>query len=207
MSGPRFHIEREWLAADGGWIAGVDEVGRGPLAGPVAAAAVILNPKRLPRGVDDSKKLTPNQRESLFERITEHALAIGIGFGSVEEIERINIREASLLAMRRAVAALSLAPSHALIDGNATPQGLFCSSRTIIRGDALCLSIAAASIVAKVTRDRLMGRLHETHPRYGFATNSGYGSREHLTALIAHGATDCHRRGFAPVREALSARR
>jgi ribonuclease HII len=207
MSLPSFKMERIWLSSGDGWIAGVDEVGRGPLAGPVAAAAVILNPSRLPRGVDDSKKLTPAAREDLFDRIMGGALAVGIGFGSVEEIERINIREASFLAMRRAIAALSLAPSHALIDGNAIPVGLPCAARAIIGGDALCLSIAAASIVAKVTRDRLMGRLHLLHPRYGFATNVGYGSKAHLAALLAHGATDCHRRGFAPVRDLLSSAR
>ncbi len=204
MATPTYLSEQNLMTSQNGWVAGVDEVGRGPLAGPVAAAAVILDPARLPSGVNDSKKLSARARDALFDLIMDRAIAVGIGYGSVEEIERINIREASLLAMRRAVLALSRAPIHALIDGNAAPAGLPCPATTIIKGDATCVSIAAASIVAKVTRDRLMGRLHLVHPHYGFATNAGYGAPAHLAALERLGATDCHRRGFAPVRAALS---
>ncbi len=203
---PTFLMELAILDADGGHVAGVDEVGRGPLAGPVAAAAVILDPDRLPEGVDDSKKLAPRAREILFEQIMERALAVGIGFGSVAEIDAINIRQASLLAMRRAIAALALAPRLALIDGDSIPTGLACGARSVVKGDTLSVSIAAASIVAKVTRDRLMARLHARHPPYGFDTNVGYSSAAHLAALVKHGPTDCHRREFAPVRALYAAR-
>ena len=206
MAGPGFDYERELLTTGAGPVCGVDEAGRGPLAGPVSAAAVILDPTFLPEGVDDSKKLAAPARELLYDHILDRAVAVGIGFASVAEIERINIRAASLLAMARAIRALPLAAGHALIDGNALPDELPCRARAIVSGDALCLSIAAASIVAKVTRDRLMNRLHLVHPKYGFATNAGYSTAAHLAALDRHGPTAHHRRGFAPVRLALDAR-
>ncbi len=207
MAGPDFDVERGLLATGSGFVAGVDEAGRGPLAGPVAAAAVILDPQDIPARLDDSKKLPARARETLFDIILARALAVGIGFGSLAEIERLNIREASLLAMRRAIDALAIRPGHALIDGNALPRAMPCAASAIIRGDARCVSIAAASIVAKVARDRLMGRLHLAHPQYGWATNAGYGSAAHLAALVQHGPTDCHRAGFAPVRAVLLTQR
>ena len=186
-------------------VAGVDEAGRGPLAGPVCAAAVILDPKKLPRQADDSKKLSARAREALFEHICTTALAVGIGLSSVDEIDRVNIRNATFLAMRRAVDALALPPAHVLIDGNASPSGLTCAVQTIVKGDATSLSIAAASIVAKVTRDRLMLRLHDAWPAYGFADHMGYGTPAHLTALATHGPCPLHRSSFAPVRVLLAA--
>jgi len=202
-----FNLERPWLGAHAGMIAGVDEAGRGPLAGPVAAAAVILDPNNLPDGADDSKKLSAPARARLFDEILAGALAVGIGFGSLEEIERINIRAASLLAMRRALLALSIRPDCALIDGNALPDALLCPAQAIVKGDALCLSIAAASIVAKTARDRMMARLHKRFPPYGFDRNAGYGTASHLEALARHGPAECHRASFAPVRAALEQRR
>ena len=202
MASPHFRHERSLLAA-GIWpVAGVDEAGRGPLAGPVSAAAVILDPKKLPRGVDDSKKLSGAARAELFELICARALAIGVGLASVEEIDRLNIRNATFLAMRRALAALAITPAHALIDGNASPGDLVCPAQTIVKGDAISLSISAASIVAKVTRDRLMERLHEAHPLYGFKDHMGYGAPAHLAALKIHGPCPFHRMSFAPVRAA-----
>jgi ribonuclease HII len=196
---PHFRIEAK-LQRDGLWpVAGVDEAGRGPLAGPVAAAAVILDPRRLPEGVDDSKALTAEARAAAFERIVEGALAIGVAFVSAEEIDATNIRRATLAAMARAVAALSLAPRHVLIDGNDPPR-LACPAQAIVKGDASCLSIAAASIVAKVMRDRQMRRLAEFYPAYGFAANAGYGTKEHLAAIAALGPTPHHRMSFSPMR-------
>jgi len=183
-------------------VAGVDEAGRGPLAGPVSAAAVILDPKKLPRGIDDSKKLSSAARDELFDLICARALAIGVGLASVEEIDRLNIRNATFLAMRRALGALAITPVHALIDGNASPRDLSCTVQTIVKGDAISLSIAAASIIAKVTRDRLMERLDEAYPHYGFKNHMGYGAPAHLAALKAHGPCPWHRRSFAPVRAA-----
>ena len=178
-----FRIEAQ-LQRDGLWpVAGVDEVGRGPLAGPVAAAAVILDPRRLPEGVDDSKALSAEARAVVFERIAESALAIGVAFVSAEEIDAMNIRQATLAAMARAVAALSLAPRHVLIDGNDPPR-LACPARRSSRATRP-LSIAAASIVAKVMRDRQMRRLAELYPAYGFAANAGYGTSAHLAALAS----------------------
>lgn len=196
---PHFHTERRFLR-EGLWpIAGVDEVGRGPLAGPVAAAAVILDPDRLPKGVDDSKALSAKAREEAFERITERALAIGVAFASVSEIDGSDIRKACLVAMTRAVAGLSLAPRLVLVDGRELPA-LPCPGEAIVRGDALSLSIAAASVVAKVLRDRQMRRLAALYPLYGFETNAGYATREHREALAAHGPTPFHRMSFAPLR-------
>jgi ribonuclease HII len=200
MSRPHFRFEKA-LATQGVWpVAGIDEAGRGPLAGPVSAAAVILDPRKLPKGLDDSKKLSAEEREAAFDLIMQRAVAVGIGLACAHEIDRINIRQATFLAMRRALAALALSPAHALIDGNAMPDDLCCPAQTIIKGDAKSLSIAAASIVAKVTRDRLMTRLHRSHPQYGFHEHVGYPTPAHLGALATHGPCIFHRRSFAPVR-------
>ncbi len=199
-SAPSFRRERALIRA-GVWpVAGMDEAGRGPLAGPVAAAAVILDPARLPRGLGDSKALSAAAREVAFEAIMARALAIGIGFAPAEEIDRINIRQATFAAMRRALAGLSLRPLHALVDGSDAPPGLACAVETIVKGDSSCLSIAAASIVAKVTRDRLMRRHDRAWPQYGFASHMGYGAPAHLAAIREHGACPLHRLSFAPLR-------
>jgi ribonuclease HII len=183
-------------------VAGVDEAGRGPLAGPVVAAAVIFTKGKIPKGLNDSKQLDAETREELFAEISFRAVAVGVGEASVDEIDLINIRQATHLAMARAVRALSFAPAFALVDGNDAPA-LPCPCDTIVEGDAKSVSIAAASIVAKVTRDRMMAALHETHPHYGWARNKGYGTPEHLSALTRHGATPHHRRSFAPVHNIL----
>ncbi|HEY8162528.1 MAG: ribonuclease HII [Methylocystis sp.] len=201
-AGPDFRIEGR-LYRQGIWpVAGVDEVGRGPLAGPVAAAAVILDPKRLPRALDDSKALTQKEREAAFDRIMETAIAVGVAFVTPVEIDAMNIRQASLAAMVRAVSALSHAPAYALIDGSDPPR-LTCPCRAIIKGDASTLSIAAASIVAKVARDAMMRRLGALYPAYGFETNVGYAAKRHLDALRENGPTPAHRSSFSPVRESL----
>jgi ribonuclease HII len=183
-------------------IAGVDEVGRGPLAGPVTAAAVILDPARVPEGLADSKQLTEKRRAALYDEI--FALAtVSIAHASVEEIDRLNILRASHLAMERAVAGLALAPDHLLIDGNMIPRGLTVSAEAIIKGDARSLSISAASIVAKVCRDRLMVDLAQHHPGYGWERNAGYPSPAHKEALRNLGVTPHHRRSFKPVHNIL----
>jgi ribonuclease HII len=184
-------------------IAGVDEAGRGPLAGPVVAAAVILNPQRRIHGLDDSKVLTEKKRELLFSRIQEHALAWAVGSADVLEIDTINILQASLLAMQRAVAGLSIVPDVAYVDGNQAPK-LNCAVKTIVGGDALHAAISAASILAKVTRDREMVLLAELYPQYGFAQHKGYGTKEHLAALQKHGACLIHRKSYAPVARLLN---
>ncbi|HVO14276.1 MAG TPA: ribonuclease HII [Alphaproteobacteria bacterium] len=192
--------------AAGGLVAGIDEAGRGPLAGPVVAAAAILDPETLPDGlaeaIDDSKRLTAERRVAAFALLRPVA-RIGIGAASVEEIDRVNILQATFLAMARAVAALGVTPDLALVDGDRLPP-LPCKAQTVVGGDALCLSIAAASIAAKVTRDRLMTRLALRYPGFGWETNVGYGTDEHLTALDALGVTRHHRRTFAPVAKALT---
>jgi ribonuclease HII len=194
---PNFAHERERLAQGARFVAGVDEVGRGPLAGPVGVAAVIFAPDvKPPRGIDDSKKLDREQREALFPLILERALAVSVVFASAEEIDRYNIRGATLRAMARAVAGLSVRPCFALIDGRDVPDLLPCPARALIDGDELSLSIAAASIVAKVARDRLMARLEPHYPEYGFAGHCGYGTPAHLKALALHGPTPLHRRSF-----------
>ena len=188
---------------DGLLVAGVDEVGRGPLAGDVVAAAVVLPRHYQIPGIADSKKLTAVRREALFDEIDDQALAVGIGRASVEEIDTINILQASLLAMQRAVSALKVEPEHILVDGNRLPHWNFAST-AVIGGDALVPAISAASIVAKVTRDREMEQLGEQHPEYGFEKHKGYGTRQHLQALQTHGPLACHRRSFAPVKKALA---
>ncbi len=186
-----------------GLVAGVDEVGRGPLAGAVVAAAVILDLRRPIRGLDDSKLLSPAVRERLYDQIRERALCCSVGVASVEEIDRINILQAALLAMRRAVAGLRLRPYKVLVDGNQSP-GLEFPTETIVQGDAQVRAIAAASILAKVHRDRMLVELHERHPQYGFGQHKGYATAQHLAALRAHGACSEHRRSFAPVRATFS---
>ncbi len=183
-------------------VAGVDEVGRGPLAGPVTAAAVVLDPGNIPPGLDDSKKLTRRRREALFDAIMESA-EVGVAHASVEEIDHHNILRASHIAMLRAVAALPSAPDRLLIDGNMIPQGCTVSAVAIVKGDSRSLSIAAASIVAKVIRDRLMVDLAQQHPGYGWETNAGYPSKSHISALQQLGVTPHHRRSFKPVHNIL----
>ncbi|MCP3709394.1 ribonuclease HII [Paraburkholderia sp. CNPSo 3274] len=184
-------------------ICGVDEAGRGPLAGPVVAAAVILDPARPIRGLDDSKVLTAQARETLYERIVERSLAWCVASASVEEIDTLNILHATMLAMRRAVEGLSIVPTLAKIDGNRCPV-MPVRSEAVIGGDALVPSISAASIIAKVTRDRMLVDLHQRHPHYGFDAHAGYGTPQHLEALRAHGPCEHHRRSFAPVRDAYA---
>uniref|UniRef100_UPI0035A188D0 ribonuclease HII n=1 Tax=Delftia acidovorans TaxID=80866 RepID=UPI0035A188D0 len=181
-----------------GLVAGVDEAGRGPLAGPVVAAAVILDDLNPIEGLNDSKKLTAARREALYDEIRAKALCCSIAEASVEEIDRLNILQATLLAMRRAVLGLRLKPVLVLVDGNQLPV-LDVQAEAIVKGDALVQSISAASILAKVTRDRWCQRLHEQYPEYGFDGHKGYGTAAHLAALRLHGACQEHRRTFAPV--------
>ena len=187
----------------GGLVAGVDEAGRGPLAGPVVAAAVILDELQPIAGLADSKALTAARRERLFDEIRAKALCCSIAEASVEEIDRLNILQATLLAMRRAVQGLRLKPTLALVDGNRLPR-LDMPAEAIVKGDARVAAISAASILAKVTRDRWCAELHAQYPQYGFAGHKGYGTAEHLAALQAHGACPQHRRSFAPVARALA---
>ena len=185
-----------------GLVAGVDEAGRGPLAGPVVAAAVILDDLRPIRGLGDSKVLSPRTRERLFDEIRAKALCCCIAEASVEEIDTLNILQATLLAMRRAVEGLRLPPAKVLVDGNRLPT-LKVPAEAIVKGDAKVPAISAASILAKVHRDRLCLALHEQHPHYGFAVHKGYPTADHLAALRAHGACPAHRRSYAPVRAVL----
>lgn len=191
-----------WPATSVGLLAGVDEAGRGPLAGPVVAAAVILDELQPIDGLADSKKLTARQRERLFDEIRAKALCCAIAEASVEEIDELNILHATMLAMRRAVEGLRLKPAMVQVDGNRIPV-LNVPAQAIVQGDALVQAISAASILAKVHRDRLCLQLHETYPHYGFDGHKGYGTAEHLAALKLHGASPVHRRSFAPVRVAL----
>ena len=197
---------RSWLADQlafsfdtPGLVAGVDEAGRGPLAGPVVAAAVILDDMKTIKGLDDSKKLTAPRREKLFDEIRAKALCCCIAEASVEEIDNLNILQATMLAMRRAVEGLRLKPAKVLVDGNRLPV-LKVAAEAIVKGDARIKAISAASILAKVHRDRLCLRLHESHPHYGFDVHKGYPTPTHLEALKVHGACVAHRRFFGPVR-------
>ncbi|WP_072394952.1 ribonuclease HII [Hyphomicrobium sp. CS1GBMeth3] len=199
---PTFELEAAELVLAGGPIAGVDEAGRGPWAGPVVAAAVVLDPNRIPDGINDSKALDADAREVLFKRITKTALAIGVGIGDVDRIERDNILAATLWSMAEAVGRLSCKPRLVIIDGNRAPR-LKCEARTIVKGDAKCLSIAAASIIAKVTRDRMMIELSREFPGYGFERHKGYGTPEHREALIRLGLSVHHRKSWKPVQLAL----
>ena len=194
---PSFSHELEM----GGRVAGLDEVGRGPLAGPVVAAAVILDPENFSPGLNDSKKLTAGRRQELFFEIRKTSL-VGLGQASVEEIDTLNILEASLLAMRRALAALPLKPDACLVDGNRDP-GLGFPTKCLVKGDAISFSIAAASIIAKVSRDKIMAELAKEFPEYGWEQNAGYGVPYHLQALDVVGPTPHHRKSFAPVRRLL----
>ncbi|MCA0272175.1 MAG: ribonuclease HII [Proteobacteria bacterium] len=201
-SPPDFSFETAAMARGLALVAGVDEVGRGPLCGPVVAAAVRLDPARILGGLNDSKALTPARRESLFAALQEVA-DVAIGMASVEEIDALNILRASHLAMVRAVAGLARTPDHLLIDGNLLPRDLAISAEAVVKGDARSLSIAAASVVAKVTRDRIMVDLAQQHPGYGWERNAGYPTKDHLKALGNLGVTPHHRRSFKPVHNIL----
>ena len=194
-------FSREAHAIEQGFwpLAGVDEVGRGPLAGPVLAAAVILDPSLIPAGLADSKELSAAKREALFGEIARTALGIGIGSVTALEIDALNIRQATLLAMKRAIAGLPVQPRQVLVDGN-DPPTLPCPCDAIIKGDGSVASIAAASIIAKVTRDRMMARLATHYPAYGFAGHAGYGTATHRAAIQTHGPCPEHRFSFAPIK-------
>ena len=198
-------FERSAREAGAFRIAGLDEAGRGPLAGPVVAAAVVFPEGLLIPGVTDSKQLSEGQRERLYAQITVAAVAYGIGIVDERTIDEVNIREASILAMERALAAITPAPDHLLIDGNFTLPRISLPQRPIIKGDCLSHSIAAASILAKVTRDRLMRELHELFPQYNFKKHKGYGTKEHIGLIRLHGPCDAHRKSFQPVADMLRA--
>ncbi|MEZ5773473.1 MAG: ribonuclease HII [Hyphomicrobiaceae bacterium] len=199
---PTLELELAAGRDHGGKIAGVDEAGRGPWAGPVVAAAVILDPHAIPHGIDDSKRLSPQARERLYGEILASA-STGIGIAEVDRIDRDNILAATLWAMQRAVEALGRTPAAVLVDGN-RPPALACPVVTAVGGDRLSLSIAAASIIAKVTRDRIMTELANIHPGYGFQSNKGYGTPDHRAALLRLGPAPPHRRSFAPIRDLLA---
>lgn len=200
-STPDFTFETDLRATGALRIAGVDEVGRGPLAGPVTAAAVILDPTNIPDGLNDSKALTAKRR-AVLEPLIFAAAEVSIAHATVEEIDDINILRASHLAMERAVAGLGQV-DHALIDGNMIPRALTCPATTVVKGDARSLSIAAASIVAKICRDRIMVELAQQYPGYGWETNAGYGSKSHMSAIQNLGITPHHRRSFKPIHNML----
>ncbi len=191
-------FELEFSAQSRGFTAvcGVDEAGRGPLAGPVCAAAVILDPSKPIEGINDSKKLSEKKREALYDVIKENAVAYGIAFASVEEIEEHNILNATYLAMLRAIESLNTGADYALIDGNRVPKGISIECETVVKGDAKSMSIAAASILAKVTRDRLLYEYDEKYPEYGFAKHKGYGTAEHMDAIRKYGMIEVHRPSF-----------
>ncbi|WP_324753016.1 ribonuclease HII [Roseovarius sp. Pro17] len=202
MAGPDYSFEDAARAAGAGIIAGVDEVGRGPLAGPVTAAAVVLDPARIPEGLNDSKKLSAARRRARYDAIAACA-EVSIAHASVAEIDELNILRASHLAMQRAVDGLPRRPDMALIDGNMIPRGLTIPARAIIKGDALSVSISAASIMAKICRDCVMWDLAQHYPGYGWETNAGYPSKSHKEALRNLGVTPHHRRSFKPVHNIL----
>ena len=191
-----YEFDAAYRESGAGLFCGVDEAGRGPLAGPVYAAAVILPPQPEIAGLNDSKKISEKKREALFPVICETALSYAIGTASVEEIDELNILQATFLAMRRAVEGLSETPAFALIDGNRTPAGIAIPCQTVVKGDALSASIAAASILAKVSRDHYLAELDKQYPEYGFAMHKGYGTKEHYAALTAYGMSPVHRRTF-----------
>ena len=205
--GPDFSFEQEAMAKFGGCVAGTDEAGRGPWAGPVVAGAVILNPNDIPPGLNDSKKLSEGKREALFDEMSvmarDERLYIGIGIADVERIDRDNILKASLWAMGEAVSELAVQPRSVLVDGNKLPE-LPMPALALVKGDGRSLSIAAASIVAKVTRDRMMVELGELFPAYKWASNKGYGTKDHRDALADHGVTEHHRQSFKPIKEIIS---
>ena len=193
---PSFEYELSAKAKGYKYICGVDEAGRGPLAGPVCAAAVILPENCVIEGLNDSKKLTAAKREKLIDEIKEKAIAWSVAFASVDEIESVNILNATYLAMIRAIDGLSVHADYALIDGNRVPTGINVDCETVIKGDALSYSIAAASIIAKVTRDRLMNEYDEKYPEYGFAKHAGYGTKAHTDAILKYGICEIHRPSF-----------
>jgi ribonuclease HII len=198
---PDFSAEARLIASGCKYVAGTDEAGRGPLAGPVVAAAVILRPDDLPHGIDDSKRLTKAGRERAFEEIMRKAAAVAFASASAEQIDASNILRASLSSMARAIAALCIAPDHVLADGRDVPPGLPCPASALVKGDQRALSIAAASIVAKVMRDKMMAVAHADFPAYGFLSNQGYGSAGHIAAITEHGPVPrLHRCSFAPIR-------
>ncbi len=205
LVGPDFSFEEAAINTYGECVAGVDEAGRGPWAGPVVAAAVILDPTSIPDGLNDSKKLSEDQREGLFEQIQNQAL-VGVGVGDVERVDRDNILQASLWAMGQAVMALTDQPSCVLVDGNKLPD-LPMAMQAIVKGDGRSLSIAAASIIAKVTRDRLMCELDLEFPGYQWASNKGYGTKAHQMGLAEQGVTKHHRRSFKPIKALLEENR
>ena len=200
---PDYGFEESAHAQGAGYVAGVDEVGRGPIAGPVTAAAVILDVNCIPHGLNDSKKLSAKVRERLYDELMACAI-VSIAHASAREIEEINIRQASHLAMRRAIEGLAQMPDHLLIDGRDIPAGLTIPAEAIIKGDGKSVSIAAASIVAKVTRDRIMVDLAQQFPGYGWTTNAGYPTKSHIAALNELGVTPHHRVTFGPVHKMLS---
>ena len=202
MDGPTFELEALCIGRGFARVAGLDEVGRGPLAGPVTAAAVVLDAGRLPDGLNDSKKLTAEQRDALLPEIMA-AAEVSVGHASVEEIDRLNILRAAHLAMVRAFGGLSVPPDHLLIDGTMIPRDITCPASAVVGGDARCLTIAAASIVAKCARDAIMVDLAQQHPGYGWETNMGYGVAAHLEGLKRLGVTPHHRRSFRPVHNIL----
>ena len=199
---PDFTIEQSAIDAGHTLIAGVDEVGRGPLCGPVTAAAVILDPQNIPAGLNDSKKLTAKRREVLYDLLLECA-TVSVAHATVAEIDELNILRASHLAMERAVAGLPKTPDHVLIDGNLIPKGLTISAQAVVKGDGKSVSIAAASIVAKTVRDRIMVDLAQQYPGYGWEKNAGYPTAVHLESLQKLGVTPHHRRSFKPVYKML----
>ncbi len=200
QTGPDFRLEREALKAGHRPIAGTDEAGRGPLAGPVVAAAVILDPKRIPEGLNDSKLLSAARRDELFEEIIATAF-VSIASSGASRIDTTDIRKASLDAMRRAVAGLQVAAGFVLVDGKDVPPGLACPGRAVVKGDARSVSIAAASILAKVTRDRMMARACTVFPGYGFSSHAGYGTAAHRKGIELHGPCMLHRMSFRPFRQ------
>jgi ribonuclease HII len=198
---PDYRFEQHAMQNGFPVVAGLDEAGRGPLAGPVVAVAVILDPECIPEGLDDSKALSKARRELLFEAILASSL-VAVASASAREIEATDIRAASLAAMRRALCALPVKPHYALVDGRDIPPGLDCAARSLVKGDARSLSIAAASIIAKVTRDSMMTRAVVVYPQYGFETHMGYGAKRHLQAIAEHGPCPLHRMTFRPMRKA-----
>ncbi len=198
---PSFKIEREYMRRLEGPVAGVDEAGRGPWSGPVVAAAVILDPNNIPDGLDDSKQLKPAARDALFDQLTATA-TIGLGVADVARIDRDNILHATMWAMVQALGDLGASPAIALIDGNRCPD-CSCPTKAIVKGDGKSVSIAAASIIAKVSRDRMMLDLAKTYPGYGWERNKGYGTKDHKTGIQNLGVTPHHRRSFRPIREAI----